>query len=93
MEANLNAENTFKDNPNLLIMKTVCHLTYVTVLITSWPILTFLWPFNLKKQISFRILFLRIRLGYLRTDNSGIEEASLFHLIIISLSLTVTSKA
>jgi len=46
------------------------------------------------KPISFTVPFLHSlysRIGYLRTDIYGINQASLFHLTLISLSFTVIS--
>jgi len=43
------------------------------------------------KPISFTFPFLLIHLGYLRTDISGIDQASSCHLTHISLSFTVIS--
>jgi len=78
----------------------VCRLVYATLLITSLLhlhltrlSLIFQYLFFLKswKPIYFTVFssIVCIHLGYLRTDISGIDQASLFHLMLISLSLTL----
>jgi len=75
---------------------------YVTLLIASLLQLTCLWSVNLcflKKlkthpfQCSFppEYVLVCFHLGYPSTDISGIDQASLFHLIFISLSFTLIS--